>query len=686
LLHQSIHYLPFTIYYSPVDDRTRREFLAEIEELIEQLFAETEELRRQQDHVPVRRELLGRVFRCVHSIKGVAASAGFDSVSELAHQVESLLDSARAGRIAVDDSVVDTLGDATNAMSESLSAAAAGNADPPPPALIKRLTELAERDSGAPTVNAELRLPDLPAVIAQSVNERERRLMLEALREDERLYMVAVSFDVATFDKEFHGLREALTHSGEVIATVPTAESSRPDRISFRIVYAADLELPELKSRFAAFHEIIFTELGPQQTNKSETDVDEARSLAAADSARPASASLPSSFIRLDLDELDRLISSAHEVFRETNRALDFVSSNLVADSRAELENLDAQLRQSLMALEEQIINLRMVSLGRTIQRAIRAGRVAARVSGKEIEFSAAGSDLRIDKLLSDAIADPLVHLVRNAVDHGFETSAERTKAGKKSAGRVHIDARSEGGRARISVRDDGRGIDPEIVSRVAAKLGLVEKGTTLNMDQSLRLIFKPGFSTTATVSNVSGRGVGLDVVESAVEQAGGAVRVRTQPGRGSEFEIRLPATFGILRSLVIVVNGHRYCVDASQIVDRCQIDFSRLERSAQGESLSWRGKALSVTRIHELLAQPDDESRRAGKLEGLICHLPDGNELSFKHNAIAVDTVEGTQDVLLRSLGRHAARWTGIAGAAELRDGRVALVLDLPALMRERI
>jgi len=669
-----------------VDDRTRREFLAEIEELIELLFAETEELRRQQDHTPLRRELLGRIFRYLHSIKGVAASAGFDSVSELAHQVESLLDGARTGRIAVDDSVVDTLEDATNAMSESLSAAAAGKAAPPAAALIERLMELARRDSSAATANAELRLPELPADIAQSVNEQERRLMLEALREDERLYIVAATFGVATFDKDFQELREALAGNGEVIATVPAAESSRPDRISFRIVYAADLELSELKSRFANLHEIIFTELGQQQTTKLETDSDEALAHAAADRERPAPASLPSSFIRVDLDELDRLISSAHEVFRETDRALDFVSGNLVAESRAELKNLDAQLRQSLMALEEQIINLRMVSLGRTIQRAIRAGRVAARVSGKEIQFSAEGSDLRIDKLLCDAIADPLLHLVRNAVDHGFETSEERTKAGKKPAGRLRIAARSEGGRARILVSDDGRGIDPEVVSRVAATLGLIKKGTTLNMDQSLRMIFRPGFSTTAKVSSVSGRGVGLDVVESAVEQAGGAVRVRTQPGKGSEFEIRLPATFGVLRSLVIVVDGFRYCVDAGQIVARVGIGADQIERSEVEESLSWQGEMLSVAKMRELLAQSDGEAKRAGKPDVLICQLPDSDAQSSKHIAVVVDGIEGTQEVLVRSLGCYAARWIGIAGAAELRDGRVALVLDLPALLRERI
>ena len=668
-----------------MDDRTRREFLAEIEELIEQLFAETEALRRQQDHAPLRRELLGRIFRYLHSIKGVAASAGFDSVSELAHQVESLLDGARAGRIAVDDSVVDTLEDAANAMSEGLSAAAAGKTEPPPQALIERLMELVERDSSASTVNTELRLPELPADIAQSVNEQERRLMLEALREDERLYIVAATFGVATFDKDFQALREALTGNGEVIATVPTAESSRPDRISFRIVYAADLELSELKSRFANLHEIIFTELCRQQTTRLETDSDEALAHAAADRKRPLPASLPSSFIRVDLDELDRLISSAHEVFRETDRALDFVSSTLVAESRAELKNLDAQLRQSLMALEEQIINLRMVSLGRTIQRAIRAGRVAARVSGKEIQFDAEGSDLRIDKLLCDAIAVPLLHLVRNAVDHGFETSEERTKAGKKPAGRVRIAARSEGGRARILVSDDGRGIDPEVVSRVAAKLGLIKQGTTLNMDQSLRMIFRPGFSTTAKVSSVSGRGVGLDVVESAVEQAGGAVRVRTRPGKGSEFEIHLPATFGVLRSLVIVVDSFRYCVDASQIVARLQIGANQKEGPEKEESLSWQDEVLTVANMRELLAESDVEAQGAGKPDVLICQLPDSGA-PFKHTAIVVDAIEGTQEVLVRSLGCYAARWIGIAGAAELRDGGVALVLDLPALLRERI
>lgn len=662
-----------------MDDQTRREFLAEIEELIEQLFATSEELRRRLDHVPLRREALGRIFRFVHSIKGVAASAGFAGVSELAHHVETFLDSARSGRTPIDDAFVDTLDDAANAISEALSGAAIGNNALSAPALIQQLKELTEHDRGAATVTTELHLPGLPADIAPSISERERRLMLEALREDAGLYIIGVSFEVASFDREFQELRESLARGGEVIVTVPSTDSARPERISFRIVYAVDLAPADLRQRLSVFPDVVVTELTDTATDKPLTD--KTPSNGAADGRRPAR------FIRIDLDQLDGLIASAHEVFRETDNALDFVSSRLVADARAELQNLDAQLRQSLMALEEQIINLRMVPLGRTLQRAIRAGRVAARVSDKEIEFSTRGGELRIDKLLCDAIADALLHLVRNAVDHGIESAAERAAAGKNTAGRIRIEARSEGGRAFILVSDDGRGIDPAVVASAAKTQGLVNADAMIDINQSLRLIFRPGFSTLAEVSAVSGRGVGLDIVESAVEQVGGAVHLRTQPGLGTEFEIRLPATFGVLRSRVVVAGGYRYCLDASQVVDRREVKSNELEHAAHGEILGWEGEALPLLCLSDLVGAAAGESRPRASLNVLICQVRDdhadvGTETSGRY-AIAVDVIEGMQEVLVRSLGGHSARWTGVAGAAELRDGSVALVLDLGALLR---
>lgn len=662
----------FTIYHFPitipaVDDRIQREFLAEIEELVEQLFADAEELRHPGTHGPARREVLGRIFRHLHSIKGVSGTAGFDQVSELAHQTENLLEGARSGRIAVEDAFVETLEEAANAISESLSAVAGGAEAETPAALIQSFHDL-ELPDAAITGESDLPLPDLPPEIAQSLNEGEKQLLRDAVRENEKLYLVTTDFDVAVFDREFHELRSILTRYGTLISCQPSASSSRPDRVGFRIFCSSDLDLPGLQESLSKFPQAAIEGLANTHSH------------AFAEPPKATEAGRPSSAVRIEVAELDRLISAAHGLFGQTVAALDLVSDKLPDASQIELKNLDAQIRESLVSLEEQIIQLRMVSLDRVMQRAIRAGRVAAKVSGKEIEFSTAGTQLRIDKLICDAIADPLLHLVRNAVDQGIETPGERERAGKPALGSVRIEAGSAGGRVRFLVSDDGRGIDQKIVSEAAAKLGLVEEGTLLSSEKSLRMIFRPGFSTSANVSNVSGRGVGLDVVENAVERAGGAVRVHTQVGKGTEFEIRLPASLGVLRALVIYSGGHRYCVDASQIVDRLEIAAGKANRFELRESIRWRDEELSLIDLGTLLGQAVAEPK--GWLPVIIFQTPVENSTATpQHHALVVESVEGTQEVLVRGLGRHGAMWRGVVGATELRDGGVALVLDLPFL-----
>ena len=651
-----------------MDVQIQREFLAEIEELVEQLFADIEELRSDETQGPVRREVLARIFRYVHSIKGVAATAGFDQVSELAHQTETVLDEARSGRIAVEDAFVETLEEAANAISEGLSAVAGGADTGSPVALLQSFHDL-NRPTDAIAGELKLPLPDLPAEITATLNESEKQLLREAVRENENLYLVTAEFDVAVFDKEFHELRNTLTQHGAVISSLPSAAGSRPDRVGFRVFCSSDLELPELQRSLAAFPQVKIAGLAS-----------ESRPPVSAAPARVAPVAHSATFVRIEVEELDRLISAAHGLFGQTVAALDLISDNLADTSQIELKNLDAQIRESLISLEEQIIQLRMVSLDRVMQRAIRAGRVAARFSGKEVEFSTAGTQLRVDKLVCDAIADPLLHLVRNAVDQGIETPDERARAGKAPSGSVRIEASSAGGRVRFLVADDGGGIDPEIVSAAAAKLGLVEQGTLLSSEKSLRMIFRPGFSTAAGVSNVSGRGVGLDVVESAVERAGGAVRVRTQIGKGTEFEIRLPAALGVLRALVISSGGYRYCVDAGQIVDHFQVAARKTNRFNSGESVSWRGEQLPLVPLGKLLGQPVSEPK--GWLPVIICEFRgETSAAAARHHALLVESVEEAQEVLVRGLGRHAGMWRGVVGAAELRDGGVALVLDLPFL-----
>jgi two-component system chemotaxis sensor kinase CheA len=359
---------------------------------------------------------------------------------------------------------------------------------------------------------------------------------------------------------------------------------------------------------------------------------------------------------------------------------LDFALQHSPLTNSEELRKLQGQIREQFLSVENELISLRMVSLGPTFQRVVRAGMAAARLVEKEIDFEIIGSELQVDKLIAGAIADPLLHLVRNAVDHGIEDAAVRREAGKPDRGRISIQAISEGSQTRIRIIDDGRGIDPREIAAAAERLGLASLAAPdtrrIDIDQSLRLIFRPGFTTLDAASRVSGRGVGLDVVESAIEQVGGELRVSTEPALGTAFEIRLPVTFGVLAANVVVSSGVRYCIPADQTLG---IDAIDVIDGASGAN------QLRQVSMRDLLGQPDESDDSSSRLHLITCQYTDerpGHAPESKCVGIVVDRVEGPQEVLVRSLGRHAGRWYGIAGGAELRDGTVALVLDLPRLL----
>jgi two-component system chemotaxis sensor kinase CheA len=412
-----IPYLPFRLYYSCVDDLTQREFLADLEELIEQLFTATEDLRHPETSSLSRRELVAKSFRCLHSIKGLAASAGFSEVVELAHQTETTLDAAHNGRIEISTAFIDALEDVASTISESLSRVTSKS----PGLSSGLLVQLGALAAGA--VNASTRVPlfDLPTEIANSLDERERQLVLGSLRPDARLCLISAEFEVTVFDTAFQRLRETLARYGEVVCTQPSAKGAAPNHVGFRLFFTSAFTATQVQDRLSSIPEAIVTSipLSPVDLNADEA--------AARSVARPRRGpALRSGSIRIELDELNRLRFSAHEVFEQIVAALDLVSASLTGEARTELSNLDAQVRQSLTALEETIVELRTTSVDRVCKRAIIAGRMAARSAGREVEFSICGSDLRIDKVHCDTIAIPLLHLVRNAVDHGIETVAER--------------------------------------------------------------------------------------------------------------------------------------------------------------------------------------------------------------------------------------------------------------------
>ncbi len=620
------------------------EFLHDAEDLVEKLFRDIEALRAARFHDRQRRDLVANIFRHVHTMKGSAASHGAKSVSLIAHEFEDVLDALRLGRLIPDERTIDAFSYATAAMSSALAARDQKEGEGDQAKVIGRLRALVPEDSRA-ALGLDVRAR-LPEEIARALSAYDEQHLRETVTEGLRLFVVSAGFEIETFDQRFRSLSENLNQTGEIISTVPAPE---PGRVQFA--------------------EIV-TDAATQESDQGASTVPELQTYAAHTYGKSPGT------VRVSLDELDEIISQASQLFRDTASAFDSLSNETANDSAR------ARLRQRFVEIEERLIKLRLVPLGQIFERAaVRAGRIAAHNLGKDVEFKISGGELGIDRSLADAITDPLMHLVRNAVSHGIETPEERLVAGKTTQGRVNISAFAEGGHIHIWVADDGGGIDPDRISKVAAAQGIIAPDSSLPFDECLRLVFRPGFSTAESLSNVSGRGIGLEIVDRAMARAGGDVRVTSESGAGSTFEMIVPATIALIRCAILCVAGHRYCVDSSRIADRGMLGP---EQAVTENAIEWKGEQLPVVDLRALLGQATSAQRDDG-LSVIIARSSTPRAFSSNGRdriAIIVDDIETEQDLLVRSLGRHAASWPGVGGATELLDGSVALVLDLDQLL----
>ncbi|HEY1404048.1 MAG TPA: Hpt domain-containing protein, partial [Pyrinomonadaceae bacterium] len=513
-----------------MDDQLLREFLAEADERIEALFADVERLRRvHAADGRARRELIARIFRHVHTLKGSAATVPeLAPLNRLAHEFENLLDAVRSGRAALTDATVDTCEDATNALSLILERAARGDAAvEPPPAVLEQLRHHAATAALASTTVEEAHRTgarpaatrDLPQEIARDLSAVELRNLTESVREGARALVLAASFDLATLDGHFGNFTSALGECGEIISTFPgDMATDAPGQISFNILYTTTCTRAELESRFAPFGARIAWAGDEFETRDAPVDVADVLADADVEGESVVSASQGAGdprapiFVRVPLRELDELVTATHELFTDTLAMLE--QTDAAAHAAASVAPREVgrarRLREDFSALEERVMALRMQPLMPVLERAARAARIAARAAGKEIDLEVAGGEVRVDRSLAEQIGEPLLHLLRNAIDHGIETAEERRAAGKPVRGRVRLEVGAEGSRVRVRVADDGRGIDAGRVARVAVAGGLLEAGARITDEQALRLIFRPGFSTAGEVSAVSGRGVGL--------------------------------------------------------------------------------------------------------------------------------------------------------------------------------
>ena len=648
----------------------QRLFLSDAEEIVERLYRDLDQLRVARSDGRRRRELAAQIFRRVHTLKGSAASLTLKPVSEIAHQFEAVLDGTRLGRLELTGDMLDTFEAAVAAIERALRSTPDEKSAPDLKAIVQHLAAYAEASKTQGVIASGLRMA-LPADLAGSLSEYDLQHAREAIREGAKLFIVSAGFEIDSFDRNFRKLTKLLGEGGETIATIP-GRPAGDDQINFQILYAAEYISSEVLRRASSLGSIKHQEI------KVETEAGATKPPRDANHPLTRATDRDYAAVRIELAKLDDLILAASELSRQTTNALAGISGSTQAKAA---ESATRDLRMRFVAFEERLIKLRLVPAGEVLQRAAtRAGRIAVHHLRKEVEFEIRGADVGIEKSLADVIADPLLHLVRNAITHGIETPDQRRAAGKNPTGRVTLEAANQSGRIQVTVTDDGRGIDLDQVVAAAAQQGISSTG--LSEDQCLRLIFRPGFSTSRELSDLAGRGIGLDVVDRAMDIAGGEARVATEKGAGTTVAMIVPAALSLAKCVIVRCGEQVYAIDASTVSDSSVASGSR---SGADATDSTNLPLVYLTSLVNLATQPTKDHANEGNTF-MIWRRPSSSKnagIGVPGYRIAVDEIVATQETLIRGLGRHAYRWVGICGAAEIFDGPVALVLDLPELIK---
>jgi two-component system chemotaxis sensor kinase CheA len=644
-----------------------REFLAEAETLLEEAGAGLDDLDGEGDDPNPAK--VNALFRAVHSLKGVAGMVGLAGIAEASHDLETILDDVRMGRVVPTPAVFAAIRRGLAAVSSLVDRFAAGDEAP---ALGERLRARLEAALTGTRHSAIPDTPDLPSDLDASLSDYERHRVGEAARRGKCLVLVDLDLDLGTFDT---GLRAGMAESsaaGELIGTFP-GTASDPSRMAFRLLVALppDADAAALGERCGACHVRVVrggAVAGPPPTSVAPGD--EAASETAPQVARGV--------VRVPLEKVAALVDLAGDLAL-TRGALGRALGRALAgapdrSARYEVQRAFAQLDRLVSALGPTALSLRLVPVETLTARLGRAFSRTAAALGKEADFVVHGVETEIDKVLADELGDPLLHIVRNALDHGVETPEARLAAGKPRRGRVALTVAPRGREVVLTFSDDGRGIDCDSILRKARATGILSPDEADPRDP-FSLLFRPGFSTAEAITEFSGRGVGLDVVAANLARLGGRVGVRSTPGIGTTFEVVVPMTLVLLESLVVRVGDFHFSIPGENVLRTLQSRPADTELVDGTPCLRDADRAVPLTRMDTLFGL----APRAGRSEPeAIVVAEDGNRSA----AFVVDCVEGVWDLLVKPLADSVPRLKEISGAAEVPGGEVALALDPGALL----
>jgi two-component system chemotaxis sensor kinase CheA len=667
------------------------DFLSEAQETIDELGRELLGLEATRGGAEPNPQVLNTVFRAAHSLKGLAAMFGVERMAGLAHALEDLLDEVRMGRRALDAATLDVLLEAPELMGRMIAEEAAGA----PASSAEAAERLAARLRGVTAAPAPARadLSELalgPEVLGVLTEYEEHRLQAN-LAKGASLFRIHVGFPLATFDSGLADLSARLKPLGETISTLPSQESSGPDHISFEVLFGSKEGLDRIRAAAGAAAAVaaIPRHAGGVPVEREPSALP----------ARPAPALLPSGAtesirsvsqaVRVDIHKLDRLMNTVGELLLVKSSLLAIGERLRAGEERVslglELQRESRVLERKLDELQSGILEVRMVPLSQVFDKLARMVRKISREVGKAVELEVAGGEVELDKLIVEDLSDPLMHLIRNAIDHAIEPPEKRQMEGKPAAGRISLSATQRGNHVVIGVEDDGAGIDEQRIREVAVERGLAtaEGVREMSRREVMNLIFVPGFSTARQVTSLSGRGVGMDVVKANIARLSGIIDITSGAGRGTRFELTLPVTLAIVRALLVSVSGRTYAVPLSSVIELLAVSATELRTIGTREVLSLRGTTLPLVRLATLFRLPAGGPNPAlawppAKLHVVVVGL------AQERLAVAVDDLVGQQDIVVKPLGPALQGVRGVAGATDLGNRRTVLVLDVGAIIEE--
>jgi len=680
-------------------------FLDEAKEHLENL--NTQILKLEQE--PEDTDTINEIFRAAHSLKGMAGTMGYKRMQTLTHDMENVFSEIRNGTLKVSANMIDTLFQCLDALEEYTNniqeSADEGTNDNQP--LIEMLNSFL-KGSNAPAKEEKKEAPAATEAEKKAAADGEEKWKEIVLTDDQKhVFRTAKeqgknTYGMTVYIQENCLLKaaraflvyKAVEERAEIIVCNPSAQDIEDEKfdLDFSMIVVTDTSLDEIlhaARNVSEIDKVVGSELelkddeasGEEETAVSTETAAErkpaqqtASAVPAKNDKKPAGKPVVNRTVRVDIEKLDVLMNLVSELIIAKNS---LVSASSVEGVNSTTFNEQIEYLESVTTnLHESVMKVRMVPIESVVCKFPRMIRDLSKKLDKKMELYMSGEETELDRTVVDEIGDPLMHLLRNSADHGLESAEVRAERGKPEVGSIFLDAYQDGNNVVIEVRDDGNGIDVENVKKTAIERGVItpEQGDNMSEKDIINLLFHAGFSTSKKITDVSGRGVGLDVVKSKIESLSGEVEVKSKLGEGSTWIIRLPLTLAIIQALMVTVGGEKYAISLGSIQTIEDIKPEEIKLVQNSEVINLRGTVIPIIRLSNVL---EIESLKKPDEDMVVVIVKKGEKLA----GLVVDELMGQQEIVIKSLGKYINKCKFISGATILGDGEIALILDANAL-----